>query len=85
MDAFHLFRLFKDGNILSINKGFLIGEQKQYDRIFNNTSDDYDHMWVEHHVLIDAYRNMKSVNDIYDFEHSDGKEIEVDANGTQIS
>lgn len=85
MDAFHLFRLFKDGNILSINKGFLIGEQKQYDRIFNNTSDDYDHMWVEHHVLIDAYRNMKSVNDIYDFEHSDGKEIEVNANGTQIS
>ena len=85
MDAFHLFRLFKDGNISSINKGFLIGEQKQYDRIFNNTSDDYDHMWVEHHVLIDAYRNMKSVNDIYDFEHSDGKEIEVKANGTQIS
>lgn len=85
MDAFHLFRLFNDPNLPSVNKGFLIGEQKQYDRIFNNINDDYDHMYVEHHVLIDAYRNMKSVNEIYDFEHSDGKEIDVNANGTQLN
>lgn len=85
MDAFHLFRLVNDPAVPSINKGFLIGEQKQYDRIFNNIDSDYDHMYVEHHVLIDAYRNMKSVNEVYDFEHSDGKEIDVQANGTQLS
>lgn len=85
MDAFHLFRLVNNPDIPSINKGFLLGEQKQYDRIFNNIDSDYDHMYVEHHVLIDATRNMKSVNEVYDFEHSDGKEMEVDANGTQLS
>lgn len=85
MDAFHLFRLVNDPAVPSINKGFLIGEQKQYDRIFNNIDSDYDHMYVEHHVLIDAYRNMKSVNEVYDFEHSDGKEIDVEANGIQLS
>lgn len=85
MDAFHLFRLVNDPAVPSINKGFLIGEQKQYDRIFNNIDSDYDHMYVEHHVLIDAYRNMKSVNEVYDFEHSDGKEMEVEANGIQLS
>jgi len=85
MDAFHLFRLFNTPNISSINKGFLIGEQKQYDRIFNNTDDNYDHMYVTHNVYIKAWRNMKSVQDVYDFEHSDGKSIDVEANGTQLS
>ena len=85
MDAFHLFRLFNTSNIPTINQGFLIGEQKQYDRIFNNIDDDYDHMYVTHHVYIKAWRNMKSIQDVYDFEHSDGKSIDVDANGTQLN
>lgn len=85
MDAYHLFRLFNDPNIPSINKGFLIGEQKQYDRIFNNISDDYDHMYVEHYVYMKAYRKMKSAQEVYDFEHSDGSQTEVSANGTFVN
>lgn len=85
MDAFHLFRLFNTSNILPINKDFLIGEQTQYDRIFNNTDDDYDHMYVEHFVMMKFWRNMKSAQDVYDFEHSEGKTEEVAANGTQLN
>lgn len=85
LDAFHLFRLFNNPNIPSINKDFLIGEQKQYDRIFNNTDDDYDHMYTVNRIFINAQRPMKSISEVYDFEHSDGREIEVAANGTQLN
>ena len=84
MDAYHLFRLFNDGNINPINKSFLYGEQKQYDRIFNNTDDDYDHMYIVHNCHITAYRAMKSASDVYDFEHAPGDVMQVAANGTQL-
>ena len=84
MDAYHLFRLFNDGNINPINKAFLYGEQKQYDRIFNNTDDDYDHMYIVHNCHITAYRAMKSASDVYDFEHAPGEVMQVAANGTQL-
>ena len=84
MDAYHLFRLFNDGNINPINKAFLYGEQKQYDRIFNNTDDDYDHMYIVHNCHITAYRAMKSASDVYDFEHAPGQVMQVAANGTQL-
>ena len=85
MDSFHLFRLFPTGVIDSINRGFTIGEQTQYDRIFNNVSDDYDHMYIVHRCNIEAYRRMKSASEVYDFEHAPGREITVDANGTQLN
>lgn len=85
MDSFHLFRLFPTGGIDSINRGFTIGEQTQYDRIFNNTSDEYDHMYIVHQCNIEAYRRMKSASEVYDFEHAPGREITVDANGTQLN
>lgn len=84
MDAYHLFRLFNDGDINPINKSFLYGEQKQYDRIFNNTDDDYDHMYIVHNCHITAYRAMKSASDVYDFEHAPGDVMQVAANGTQL-
>lgn len=85
LDAFHLFRLFNNPNIPSINKDFLIGEQQQYDRIFNNVDADYDHMYVVHSIMINAQRPMKSISEVYDFEHSEGREINVAANGTQLN
>lgn len=85
LDAYHLFRLFNNPNIPSINKSFQIGEQEQYDRIFNNTDSDYDHMYIVHNCQINARRPMKSISEVYDFEHSDGREMEVSANGSQLN
>lgn len=85
MDSFHLYRLFKDGDLDSINQGFCVGENEQYDRIFNNVDPSYDHFYMDHYIFINAYRPMKSLTDVYDFEHSDGHELSVDANGTIIN
>lgn len=85
MDAFHLFRLFPDGLLQSINRGFMEGEQAQFDRIFNNSSDEYDHIWMQHIININARRPMKSAQEVYEFEHSEGREIEVSRNGSQMN
>lgn len=85
MDAFHLFRLFPDAPTSSVDRSFTIGEQEQYDRIFNNTNSQYDHFYCVNDISIDSQRCMKSVTDVYDFEHAPGSEITVDANGTQIN
>lgn len=85
MDSFHLYRLFRDGDLDSINQGFCVGENEQYDRIFNNVDPSYDHFYMDHYIFINAYRPMKSLTDVYDFEHSDGNELSVDANGTIIN
>lgn len=85
MDAFHLFRLFPDAPSGSIDRSFTIGEQEQYDRIFNNVDSEYDHFYCVNDIFIDSQRSMKSVTDVYDFEHAPGQDITVDANGTQIN
>ena len=85
MDSFHLYRLFSGGTFYSIDRAFCIGENDQYDRIFNNTDENYDHFYMDHFIKIDAQRPMKSLSDVYDFEHCQGHELNIPANGTTLN
>lgn len=59
LDAFHLYRLFDNEYNQSVGFGFQLGDQAQYDRIFNNTSDEYDHMYSLNSVIVSGSRRMK--------------------------
>lgn len=86
MDAMHLCRLIDNSDgAPTLTRGFTLGEQEQYDRIFNNTDASYDHFWMQHRIFIKARRAMKSASEVYEFEHADGREIEIPANGTQLN
>ena len=83
LNAYHMFRMF-DSDEIDHDIDFCVGEQEQYDRIFNNTDADYDHMNVYHVIDIQATRPMKSIAEAIDFEDG-GRSIDIAAEGTQLS
>lgn len=83
MDSYHLFRLFKNADAV-LDPAFCLGEQTQYDRVFNNTSDEYDHMYCIHRIFINANRPMKSITETIEFEDG-GRELDIPAEGTQLN
>lgn len=83
MDSYHLFRLFKNADSV-LDPAFSIGEQTQYDRVFNNTSDEYDHMYCIHRIFINANRPMKSITETIEFEDG-GRELDIPSEGTQLN
>lgn len=82
LDAYHLARLF-DSDAVQHDLDFCIGENDQYDRIFNNTDPDYDHIIVYNTVHINAQRQMKSISEVVEFDK--GREIDIPAEGTQLT
>lgn len=83
MDSYHLFRLFENADAV-LDPAFCLGEQTQYDRVFNNTSDEYDHMYCIHRIFINANRPMKSITETIEFEDG-GRELDIPAEGTQLN
>lgn len=84
MDAFHLYRLFSGREDINLTNSFTQGEQEQFDRVFNNTSPDYDHIYMAHRVNIQALRPMKSISETIEWDDDLGREIEIPAGGTQM-
>lgn len=85
MDSFHLYRLFSGREDVNLNSTFRKGDQEQYDRVFNNQSSEYDHIYLTHSIKIDALRPMKSISETIDWDEDLGKEVKVDAAGTQFN
>lgn len=85
MDSFHLYRLFSGREDLNLTRAFTQGEQEQYDRVFNNTSSDYDHIYLTHRVDIKALRPMKSISETIDWDDDLGRTVEISAGGTQFN
>lgn len=85
LDAFHLYRLFSGRDAINLGQSFVTGDQSQYDRIFNDTSDEYDHIYQVHSIVIDAYRPMKSITEVICFDDEHGREIDIPANGTMLN
>lgn len=85
MDSFHLYRLFTGREDLNLTRAFTQGEQEQYDRVFNNTSADYDHIYMTHRVDIQALRPMKSISETIDWDDDLGRNVEIPAGGTQFN
>lgn len=85
MDSFHLYRLFSGREDINLTNSFTQGEQEQYDRVFNNTSAEYDHIYMTHRVDIKALRPMKSISETIAWDDDLGRTVEIPSGGTQFN
>lgn len=96
INSWHLLRIVanefdrdldQDSSLLVHSLNFIQGDNAQFDRIFANTSDEYDHFIIVHHHEIHATRNMKSLADsLFDDEQlQHSQKTEVANNGQMFN
>lgn len=90
--AWHMFRLFNDhgnGNDIVHSKAFVIGDyndnDKQYDRIFDNTTGSADHFVLRYVFDVKTSLPAKSLFDTYDFDESHGKVLSIEPGGVNLN
>lgn len=90
--SWHLFRNVgnyvddKDYTQLVHNRDFVRAtDWKQYLRIFYDQSSDADHFVVNYLFKVDVVAPVKPLFDTYDFEHDEGKQIDIEVNGKRLN
>lgn len=90
MDSWHLFRHlnFDEDNPLTLNENFveLKNHNTDYDRIFQITTNDYDHFYFNIFVDVKATRPMDGFTapSIDETNHADGREMNLPYGGTRL-
>lgn len=90
--AWHTFRMFDDtqnGDAIVHSKAFVIGDynanDKQYDRIFDNTTGSADHFVLRYVFDVKTSLPAKSLFDTYDFDESHGKVLSIEPGGVNLN
>lgn len=83
LNYWHLLRLFNPTNLPALNENFTIGNNLDYDRIFNTEDDAYDHFITVYHFDVQAYLPMSKLFEDYDFDG--GREINMEIGGTTLT
>lgn len=80
LESLHTFRLFDDIPS-SINQKFLIGESNVYDRIFQFTSDAYDHFQLASYNDVVVMRPTDTLSDAEEITDGNGNYIQMSIGG----
>lgn len=78
----HLLRLFNQSDDLHINEAFTIGDNGQFDRIFNSTDSWDDHFMTVYHFDVESWAPLRKMFDDYDFDPA--KSVSMDIGGTAL-
>lgn len=85
LESFHLFRNLTE--IPMLNKNFVIGNNTEYDRIFNSTSSEgltFDHFISMYHFKVTTKAPMSPLFENYHFDE-EGKIVESKVGGTTLT
>lgn len=85
IDSMHSLRIIGKNTPASINKGFMIGEQKQYDRLFAYTADDIDHIYFTAVRKHSGTKPMKSSSESMELTDGEGNYTEFEVGGSYMN
>lgn len=65
--------------------GFCLADGSQFSKIFQDTSNNFDHFFTVFRFDVDVYAPMKSIFDMYDYSNENGKDMSMTLNGRSAS